>query len=87
MQAAIAKPTYPTFNRDNVPASDEYLIAKETLMAVRRFFEQPGVQERFEAWKRQAEVENPEGFQVANGDRLVQSAGLSDGAPARKGEE
>jgi len=60
MLAACAQTSYPTFNRENVPASDEYLIAKETLMAVRRFFEQPGVQERFEAWKRQNEAQKGE---------------------------
>lgn len=42
--------TYPLFRRDAVPASAEYEIAREMIKGIRRFFAQPGTQERFEAW-------------------------------------
>ena len=90
MSAGAVKKELPALNPERIPASAQYEIAKATFKAVRRYFEQPEVQDRFEAWKNEParrKVENPEGFQVAKGDCRDQSNGLIDGALAQKGEK
>lgn len=90
MSAGAVKKELPALNPERIPASAQYEIAKATFKAVRRYFEQPEVQERFEAWKSEQarrKAENPEGFQVAKGDCRDQSNGLIDGTLAQKGEK
>lgn len=71
MSAAVDRKNYPTLNPDRMPECTQYETAKATFKAVRQYFDQPGVQERFEAWQAEQErrkVENPESFQSAKGD-------------------
>lgn len=49
-ESYISEIAYPKFKRNAAPASAEYEIARETIKSIRRFFAQPGIQERFEAW-------------------------------------
>ena len=55
MSAAAVKKELPVLNPESIPASAQYEIAKATFKAIRRYFEQPGVQGRFEAWKAEQE--------------------------------
>lgn len=41
---------YPQFKRGAASSSEEHEIARVVIKAIRRYFAQPGVQERFEAW-------------------------------------
>ncbi|MBQ8971658.1 MAG: hypothetical protein IJ074_01060 [Clostridia bacterium] len=64
MPAAVDQSAFPTLNPDRIPEHAQYEIAKSTFKSILRYFEQPGVQERFEVWKaerdqRQSKVENP----------------------------
>lgn len=71
MSATVERKNYPTLNPDRMPECRQYEAAKAAYKAVREYFDQPGVQERFEAWQAEQElrkVENPEGFQAAKGD-------------------
>ena len=47
----VAKTTYPALNPDRIPESVKHEIAKVTFQSVLRYFEKPGVQEKFERWK------------------------------------
>ena len=64
MPAAVDQSAFPKLNPDSIPEHAQYEIAKATFKSILRYFEQPGVQERFEVWKaerdqRQSKVENP----------------------------
>lgn len=50
MSADVRQSVYPTLNPDRIPESAKYEIAKATFQSVCRYFEQPGVQEKFEKW-------------------------------------
>ena len=52
MSVDVQYAAYPTLNPDSMPEYAQYAIAKATFQAVCRYFEQPGVQEKFEEWKR-----------------------------------
>lgn len=55
MSTTAAQKKYPILKSERIPASAQYEIAKATFKAIRRYFEQPGVQGRFEAWKAEQE--------------------------------
>lgn len=50
MPVDVRQTAYPTLNPDRIPESTKYEIAKATFQSVFRYFEQPGVQEKFEKW-------------------------------------
>lgn len=53
MPSAQQTTSYPTFKPESVPVSAEQEIARRTINSIRRYFAQPGIQERFEAWKKE----------------------------------
>lgn len=55
MSAAVERKNYPTLNPDRMPECRQYEAAKAAYKAVREYFDQPGVQERFEAWQAEQE--------------------------------
>lgn len=50
MPVDVRQTAYPTLNPDRIPESTKYEIAKATFQSVFQYFEQPGVQEKFEKW-------------------------------------
>lgn len=51
MPTAINPNNFPTLNPDRIPEYAQHEIAKTAIHTIHRFYEQPGVQQRFEAWQ------------------------------------
>lgn len=71
MSAAVDRKNYPTLNPDRMPEYAQHEIAKAAIHTIHRFYEQPGVQKRFEAWQAERarrRGENPAEFPSAEGD-------------------
>lgn len=60
MPATDTKTEFPTIDRESVPAPVEYDVAKTIFDSIRRHFEQPGVQERYEKWKEREKTQTQE---------------------------